>query len=237
MVLGAAEALRALAVRRGGRVDVLRDVGAADEADGLDVGVVEQRVDGFLVALHHLEHAGREAGLEEQFGQPHRHRGVALGGLEDEGVAACQGGAGLPQRDHRREVERGDAGDHAERLADRVDVDAATGALGELALEQVRDADGELDDLDAALDVAVESGTVLPCSMDSSSASSSTLALTSSTNFIRTRARRCGFNAAHSFCASTAEATAVSTSAADARSTWACTSPVLGLKTSAVRVL
>ena len=40
------------------------------------------------------------------------------------------------------------------------------------------------------------------------------LALTSSMNFIITRARRCGFQAAHSFCASTAEATAVSTSAA-----------------------
>ena len=31
------------------------------------------------------------------------------------------------------------------------------------------------------------------------------LALTSSTNFIITRARRCGFQAAHSFCASTAD--------------------------------
>ena len=82
-----------------------------------------------------------------------------------------------------------------------------------------------------------ESATVLPCSMDSSSASSSAFALTRSTNFIITRARRCGFHAAHTFCASTAEATAVSTSAAEARSTWACTSPVLGLKTSAVRVL
>ena len=70
----------------------------------------------------------------------------------------ASGGPGLPQRDHRREVERGDAGDHAERLADRVDVDAAAGAFGELALEQVRDADRELDDLDAALDVALGVG-------------------------------------------------------------------------------
>ena len=81
------------------------------------------------------------------------------------------------------------------------------------------------------------SGTVLPCSMDSSSASSSALALTSSTNFIITRARRCGFHAPHSFWASTATPTATSTSAAEASSTWAWTSPVLGLNTSAVRVL
>ena len=55
-------------------------------------------------------------------------------------------------------------------------------------------------------------------------------------NFIITRARRCGFQAAHSFCASTATATAASTSAALAIGTCACTSPVLGFITSAVRV-
>ncbi len=82
----------------------------------------------------------------------------------------------------------------------------------------------------------LESATVLPCSMDSSSASSSTLSLTSWTNFIMTRARRCGFHAAHSFWASTAEATAVSTSALEASSTCAWTSPVLGFSTSAVRL-
>ena len=59
VVLGAAEALRALAVGRRGRVDVLRDVGAADEADGLDVGVVQDGVDGLLVAVHDLEDALR----------------------------------------------------------------------------------------------------------------------------------------------------------------------------------
>ena len=138
-----------------GLVDVLRDVGAADEADSLDVGVVQDGVDGFLVALDHLEHTRGQAGLEEQFGQSHRDRRVALRRLENEGISACQRGPGLPQRDHRREVERGDTGDHAERLADRVDVDTRSGALGELTLEQMRDADGELDDLDAALDVAL----------------------------------------------------------------------------------
>ena len=64
VVLGAAEALRTLAGRRGGRVDVVGDVGAADETDRLDVGVVQDGVDGFLVAVHDLEHTGRQAGLE-----------------------------------------------------------------------------------------------------------------------------------------------------------------------------
>src|SRR6516165_8940916 len=61
------------------------------------------------------------------------------------------------------------------------------------------------------------------------------LLLTSATKRINTRARRCGFQAAQPFWASTAEATAASTSALPAIGTFACTSPVLGLKTSAVR--
>ncbi len=154
MVLGPAETLRPLTVRCGVRVDVLGDVGAADETYGLDVGVGEDRVDCFLVTLDHLEHPWRQAGLEEQLGQSQRYRGVALGRFEDEGVTAGQRRSGLPQRDHRREVERGDAGDHAEWLADRVDVDAGAGAFGELPLHQMRYAGGELDDLDAALDVS-----------------------------------------------------------------------------------
>ena len=68
VVLGAAEALRALAVRRRPRIDVLRDRRGADEADRLDVGIVEDRVDHFLVAVDDVEDAGRQAGLDEQFG-------------------------------------------------------------------------------------------------------------------------------------------------------------------------
>ncbi len=60
--------------------------------------------------------------------------------------------------------------------------------------------------------------------------------LTRSTNLIITRARRWGLKAAQSFCASTAVATAASTSADEAITTCAWTSPVLGLRTSAVRV-
>ena len=65
VVLRAAEALRTFTVGRRRGVDVLRDVGASDESDGLDVGVVQDRVDGFLVAVHHLEDTGRQARLEE----------------------------------------------------------------------------------------------------------------------------------------------------------------------------
>ena len=63
-----------------------------------------------------------------------------------------------PHRDHRREVERRDAGDDAERLADLVDVDAGRDLLAEAALEQVRDAGGELEVLEAAGDLAERVG-------------------------------------------------------------------------------
>ncbi len=69
VVLCAAEALRALPVGRGAGVDVLRDVGAADEPDRLNHRMFEDGVDGLLVTVHHLEHARRKAGFEEQLGK------------------------------------------------------------------------------------------------------------------------------------------------------------------------
>ena len=84
--------------------------------------------------------------------------GIALRGLEDERVAARDRGRGLPQRDHGGEIERRDAGDDAERLAHRIEVDARPRAFGVFALQQMRDAAGELDHLEPALDVALGVG-------------------------------------------------------------------------------
>jgi hypothetical protein len=55
-----------------------------------------------------------------------------------------------PAGHHAREVERRDARHHTERLAHRPVVDAARDLLREIALQQLRDAAGELEDLDAA---------------------------------------------------------------------------------------
>ena len=79
------------------------------------------------------------------------------------------------------------------------------------------------------------SGNVLPCSRDRASANLSISRFKRSTNFIITRARRCGFTAAHAGCAAAAMSTACASSAADASGTLAWTSPVAGLKTSAKR--
>ena len=111
--------------------------------------MVEQRVDGHLVAVQDVEDAVGQPGLLPQLGHRRDRRGVLLARLEDDGVAAGDGDGEEPHRHHGREVERGDDRDHAQRLADRVDVDLGRDVLGEPALEG-GDAAGELDDLQAA---------------------------------------------------------------------------------------
>ena len=76
---------------------------------GADPLVGEDRVDGLLVTIDNVEHTGRQTGLDQQLGEPQRHRRVALGGLEDERVAARERRRSLPQRNHRWEVEWRDA--------------------------------------------------------------------------------------------------------------------------------
>ncbi len=67
-------------------------------------------------------------------------------------------GASFHKRDHRGKVERRDAGDDAERLAHRIEVDAGAGAVGIFALHQMRHAEREFDHFDAALNVALGVG-------------------------------------------------------------------------------
>ncbi|MNO71058.1 hypothetical protein D3C76_619610 [compost metagenome] len=154
VVLRPAQGLHALAALGAFGIDVLGDRGRADEAQGLHFRRLDQRVHGFLVAVHHVQHALRQTGFLEQFGDQQGRARVALGRLEDEGVAAGDGQRVHPQRNHRREVERGDAGDHADRLevAPGVDIRAYVAAV--FALQQFRCGGGVLDVLDAALQLA-----------------------------------------------------------------------------------
>ncbi len=195
------------------------------------------RVDRFLVAVDDVEHARRQAGFDQQFGEAHRHRRIALRRLQDEGVAAGDRRREFPHRDHRREVERRDAGDDAERLAHRIEVDAGAGALGVLALHQVRHAAGELDHLDAALDVALGVGQRLAVlGGEQGGERIHVLAAISSRNLNITRARRCGLVAAQAGCAACALAIAASTSALVAQARpWPAPRRYCGLNTSPKR--
>ena len=158
MVLGAAEALRAFAVGRGAAVDILSDRRRSDEAHGLNVGIVQNRIDGFLVAIDDVQDAFRQPGFEKQFGKAHRHAGITLRWLEDIGVACRKCRRHLPQRDHGREIERRDAGDDAERLTHGIDVDAGARAFGVFALHHMRRTDADLDHVETALDIAARVG-------------------------------------------------------------------------------
>ena len=75
-------------------------------------------------------------------------------GLSTNVLPRRKGIAEHPHRDHRREVERGDPGHDAERLANLVDIDAGRDLLAEATLEQLRHATGELDVLQPARDLA-----------------------------------------------------------------------------------
>ncbi len=119
-----------------------------------DVGMFEEAIDGDAISLNDVEDSVGKAGLLHEFGQEERGAGVFLGWLQDEGVAAGDGVGEHPERHHGGEVERGDAGDDAERLAELIDVNAAAGLFGEAALEEVGDAAGEFDVFEAARDFA-----------------------------------------------------------------------------------
>jgi hypothetical protein len=143
VVLGATESLDALAVGGGLLVDVLGDRRRPDEGDGLDGGVGEDGVDRVLAAVDDVEDAVGQACPLVEGGDEVGGRRVALGRLEDEGVAGRDGDGVHPQRHHRREVERRDARD-----------DAAGDLIREGALQHVTEAAGELHDLAAAGDFA-----------------------------------------------------------------------------------
>ena len=106
MVFRTAEGLDALAVLGAFAVDVFGDGGRSDEADGLDGGVGQDGVDGDLVSVDDVEDAVGKAGFLEHLGEEDGGAGVALAGLEDEGVAAGEGDGEHPHGDHGGKVER-----------------------------------------------------------------------------------------------------------------------------------
>ena len=89
-------------------------------------------------AVDEIDDARREDLLiVDQLADPLGGAGVALRGLEDEGVTAGDRVGEEPERDHRGEVEGRYGGDHAHCLADHLYVEAVAN-LQRLALEQVR---------------------------------------------------------------------------------------------------
>jgi hypothetical protein len=158
VVLGAAERLDALAVLAGFLVDVPGDRGRADEADGLDVGALEERVHRGLVTVQDVEHAVGKSRFLPEVRDPERRCRVLLARLENDCVAGGDGDGEEPHGHHRRKVERADDADHSQRVPLGMDVDAGRRGLRVAALEELCDSAGVLHDLLTAGDLAERIG-------------------------------------------------------------------------------
>ena len=120
--------------------------------------MIENGVDHFLVAVHHLADAFGKTCLDKQFCKPHRQAWVTFAWLDDEGITRRNRGAAHPQRDHAGEVERRNACTNANRLAHRIDVDAGASPLSIFALQHMWNAAAKFDDFKPALDIALTVG-------------------------------------------------------------------------------
>ena len=92
-------------------IDVLGDRRRADEAHRLDVGMVEDRVDRFLVAVHDVEHArpgSRPPGTGPRSASS--VEGSRSDGFRMKVLPQAIGDRIHPHRHHGREIERRDAG-------------------------------------------------------------------------------------------------------------------------------
>jgi hypothetical protein len=157
VVLGPAHGLHPLAVGAGPREHRLGDVGAADEADGLDGRMVEDGLDAVLVAVHDVEDPGgrpasiissaRRTGTDGSRSEGLRMKALPLamaGPIIHIGIMAGKLNGVIPATTPR-------AGASNRRRS-------RARALSVFALQQVRDPAGELDHLQAAHDVALGVG-------------------------------------------------------------------------------
>ncbi len=153
-VFRAAECLHALAVFRAGFINILGHRRGANERDAFDVGMAKNRVDGFFLAVDHVDHAGRKLALFQQFKHALHAERYLFRGFEQEGIAGRHRKGQKPQRHHQRKIERRDRRKHAERPAHRHHVDARAGVFQRFALHQRRNADRDFNAFNAAAQTA-----------------------------------------------------------------------------------
>ncbi|MPM99776.1 hypothetical protein SDC9_146970 [bioreactor metagenome] len=101
--------------------DALARRGRSGERYGTHIGVPDQRLPGVLaIAMHHVQHARRNARFQRQFAQTRRRHGRELAHLEHGGVAERKTGRDLPGGRHERHVPRRDQRAYAHRVKERV---------------------------------------------------------------------------------------------------------------------
>lgn len=149
--------LDTLAIAGATLMDVVTSLVTSDEANGLDVLVVANKVDSVLGTVNNVQDTSGDAGLLGKLSKDHGGAGVLLRGLEDAGVTDDVGQGEHPERDHGGEVEGSDTGNDTEGLADGVGVHVG-GDLKVITEEQVGDGAGRLDNLKTAEDITTSIG-------------------------------------------------------------------------------
>ncbi len=158
-VLAAQLLVRALDRGRRCAVDRLPGREPACEADHVVDWVRRQRgADGQAIAEHEVHDAVRHAGLGAEPREHHRRQRRDLAGLDDTGVAGCQGERELPRQLEQRVVPRRDERAHLDRLVHDMGHDLRLPDVDEAALLRAREVGvppercGDIVDVDAALD-------------------------------------------------------------------------------------
>ena len=104
VVLGTKVGLDTLTIGGTAGEDVLAGLVATDEADGLDGGLVEDEVDGFMSTMDDVDDTSGETGLLAEFSKDHGSARVTFRGLQNKGIARDGSHGDTPERNHGREV-------------------------------------------------------------------------------------------------------------------------------------
>ena len=135
--------------------NALAHASRAGEADGVDAGVVDQRVTDDAAAAHdQVEHARRHAAAADDLGQRPGAAGHQVGRLEHHAVAVGQRRGDLPGRNGDGEVPGRDQADHAHRFAGDFDADARAYRGHDFTSQAQALAGEELEDVAGARDLA-----------------------------------------------------------------------------------
>src|SRR5689334_15888649 len=117
--------------------------------------MLEQSIDGCFIALDDVEDTWREARLVKELCHVQRCGWIPLARLQDERVAAGNSHRKHPGRHHAWKVERSNARDDTERLAEGPVVEASRDLVGEVAFQKLRNPAREFNNLDSARDLSL----------------------------------------------------------------------------------
>ena len=154
-ILAAHFALNLLETLRAASVKLRADFVRAGERQPVNVGTLNEFIARVAPRAHdEIQHARRKACLRKDFDDFHRRERGDCGRLEDDRVAADEGGRDLPNGNRDGEIPGRDSADDPEGLANRVGKIFRKLARQRFAIQAARFAGHEFRDVDGALNFA-----------------------------------------------------------------------------------